>query len=52
MVPGDLKEMASLGLLGMQERAMRLGGAVQIDGARGAGTRIAVSIPIPSGSLS
>jgi len=35
----------SLGLLGMQERALRLGGAVRISGARGQGTRVQVSIP-------
>jgi signal transduction histidine kinase len=35
----------SLGLLGMQERALRLGGAVQITGAHGQGTRVTVSIP-------
>jgi len=37
---------ASLGLLGMQERALRLGGRVNISGARGQGTRVVVSIPI------
>lgn len=36
----------SLGLLGMQERALRLGGTVEVSGASGQGTRVAVSIPI------
>lgn len=37
----------TLGLLGMHERALRLGGTVAIDGEPGAGTRVRVSIPIP-----
>jgi signal transduction histidine kinase len=37
---------ASLGLLGMQERAFRLGGRVDIVSPPGAGTRVAVSIPL------
>jgi signal transduction histidine kinase len=35
----------SLGLLGMQERARRLGGEVRIDGEPGKGTRVTVTIP-------
>lgn len=35
----------SLGLLGMQERARRLGGEVRIDGEPGKGTRVTVAIP-------
>jgi signal transduction histidine kinase len=38
---------ASLGLLGMRERALRLGGTVEIEGERGHGTRVRVSIPLP-----
>jgi signal transduction histidine kinase len=38
---------ATLGLLGMHERALRLGGTVAIEGASGTGTRVRVSIPIP-----
>ena len=37
----------SLGLFGMQERALRLGGTVVISGARGQGTRVTVAIPVP-----
>jgi len=36
----------SLGLFGMQERALRLGGTVTINGARGQGTRVTVAIPV------
>ena len=36
----------SLGLFGMQERALRLGGTVAISGARGQGTRVTVAIPV------
>jgi len=38
----------SLGLLGMKERALRLGGTVNITGSPGEGTRVLVSIPIAS----
>ncbi len=41
----DANGSRSLGLLGMQERALRLGGAVQISGVRGEGTRVRLSIP-------
>ena len=43
---GEGNHKASLGLLGMQERARRLGGSVDILSSRGAGTRVAVSIPM------
>jgi len=46
ILDGDANHTASLGLLGMQERARRLGGSVDILSARGAGTRVAVSIPM------
>jgi signal transduction histidine kinase len=35
----------SLGLLGMQERARRLGGEMRISGEAGKGTRVTVTIP-------
>lgn len=35
----------SLGLLGMQERALRLGGEVNISGAPGKGTRVTLAVP-------
>jgi signal transduction histidine kinase len=43
---GDANGKASLGLLGMQERALRLGGTVDIHSSRGSGTRVAVSLPV------
>ena len=46
LVDGDANHKASLGLLGMQERARRLGGSVDILSSRGVGTRVAVSIPM------
>jgi signal transduction histidine kinase len=41
----DLNGRKSLGLLGMHERALLFGGEVNISGAPGHGTRVAVSIP-------
>jgi signal transduction histidine kinase len=41
----DLNGRKSLGLLGMHERALLFGGEVNISGAAGHGTRVAVSIP-------
>lgn len=43
---GATSARTSLGLLGMQERALRLGGAVDISGSAGKGTRVSVSIPM------
>ena len=37
----------SLGLLGIQERALHFNGDVTINGAAGQGTRVTVSIPLP-----
>jgi signal transduction histidine kinase len=48
----DLNGRKSLGLLGMQERALLFGGEVYIAGAPGAGTRVTVSIPIRRSDLS
>jgi signal transduction histidine kinase len=42
---GDLHGRKSLGLLGMHERALLFGGEVNITGAPGHGTRVAVVIP-------
>lgn len=43
---GQANARTSVGLLGMQERALRLGGTVSIIGSSGRGTRVSVSIPI------
>lgn len=48
MLGGDANNKAALGLLGMQERARRLGGTVDILSSQGSGTRVAVSIPMVS----
>src|SRR4051812_37489223 len=39
----------TMGLLGMRERALALGGEVRITGARGRGTRVLVIFPDPNG---
>ena len=44
----DLNGRKSLGLLGMQERALLFGGQVGITGVPGQGTRVSVTIPIRS----
>jgi signal transduction histidine kinase len=44
----DLNGRKSLGLLGMQERALLFGGQVGITGTPGQGTRVSVSIPTGS----
>ncbi len=46
MSEGELNGKRSLGLLGMQERALLVGGEVNIDSAPGEGTKVAVSIPV------
>jgi signal transduction histidine kinase len=42
----DLNGKKSLGLLGMNERALLFGGEVKITGTPGHGTRVSVSIPM------
>src|SRR3954463_11793465 len=42
----DVGGRKSLGLLGMQERALLFGGEVQVSGKGGEGTRVSVTIPI------
>jgi signal transduction histidine kinase len=42
----EMTAKKSLGLLGMQERALLFGGDVSITGSAGHGTRVAVKIPI------
>jgi PAS domain S-box-containing protein len=53
--PGQAREQAaagrSFGLLGMQERAVLLGGQCSITSAHGAGTRIEASLPLGQGHL-
>lgn len=42
----DITDTRSLGLLGMRERAVVFGGAVEIEGAKGRGTTATVRIPL------
>jgi signal transduction histidine kinase len=44
----ELHARKSLGLLGMQERALLFGGDVKIAGSPGHGTRVSVVIPLSS----
>lgn len=48
----DLHGRRSLGLLGMQERALLFGGEVSVSGTPGQGTRVSVRIPLQNGSAS
>jgi signal transduction histidine kinase len=45
--PGFLWSSKGEGLLGMRERAELLGGTLRVESAPGAGTRIAVTVPLP-----
>jgi signal transduction histidine kinase len=42
---GEISSAASLGILGMRERALLLGGEVTVSGAPGKGTTVRVRIP-------
>ena len=43
---GEIAGLHALGLLGMQERAKRLGGTFDIQGVPGDGTIVTVTIPV------
>ena len=45
--PAEAKARRSLGLVGMQERALLLNGDLKIEGAPGAGTTLTLTIPLP-----
>src|SRR5690348_275212 len=45
--PAKAKAQKSLGLVGMQERALMFNGDVKIEGVPGAGTTITLTIPLP-----
>jgi len=45
--PGEAKARRSLGLVGMQERALLLNGELKVEGVPGAGTTMTVRIPLP-----
>jgi signal transduction histidine kinase len=44
----DVRRVRGLGLVGMQERVNHLGGSFEIDSSPGAGTKLAVHLPIAS----
>ncbi|HET7377397.1 MAG TPA: ATP-binding protein, partial [Anaerolineae bacterium] len=46
---GEIRGLHSLGLLGMRERAQRLGGSFDIQRIPDAGTRVTVYIPVQHG---
>ncbi len=48
--PAQAQRPQSFGLLGMQERAIALGGVLEIDSAPGQGTRVRVVVPLQHGS--
>ena len=45
--PAEAKARKSLGLVGMQERALLLNGDLKIEGVPGAGTTLTLTIPLP-----
>ncbi len=47
----QIKERRSLGLVGMQERALLLNGELKIEGIPGSGTTMTLRIPFPRASL-
>ena len=44
----DARRVRGLGLVGMEERVNHLGGAFEIESRPGAGTRVAVELPLAS----
>lgn len=49
IIVDDLAKRRSLGLIGMRERALSLGGEFSVQGTPGQGTTVTVRIPIPRG---
>jgi PAS domain S-box-containing protein len=49
--PEDVKARRSLGLLGMQERALLLNGELKVKGVPGSGTTVTLRIPLPPSTL-
>jgi signal transduction histidine kinase len=45
----DASQMKGLGLLGIQERVNRLGGACRVHSEPGKGTVLSVELPLPAG---
>jgi signal transduction histidine kinase len=49
--PEEAKARKSLGLVGMQERALLLNGELKVEGVPGAGTTMTLRIPLPPSTL-
>ncbi|MBK6638220.1 MAG: sensor histidine kinase [Rhodocyclaceae bacterium] len=49
--PATVDTHTHFGLMGMRERALALGGDIEIDSAGGEGTRLKIQIPLPSPAL-
>ncbi len=48
-IPADkVRDHRSLGIIGMRERARRIGAMVEVEGAPGRGTTVSVRIPVPA----
>jgi PAS domain S-box-containing protein len=52
IMEGQISDSKSLGLIGMRERVLLLGGEVAISGKPGEGTLVSVKIPTGSGAIS
>ena len=50
--PEEAKARKSLGLVGMQERALLLNGELKVEGVPGSGTTMTLRIPLPPSALS
>ncbi|MBZ5724403.1 MAG: MCP four helix bundle domain-containing protein [Acidobacteriia bacterium] len=48
----DVRQSKGLGLLGIEERVARLGGACEVHSAAGSGTILSIELPFPGGSAS
>jgi PAS domain S-box-containing protein len=46
ITPGEIAKRSSLGLLGIRERVLSLGGSIEIEGKHGVGTLVRVSVPV------
>jgi two-component system sensor histidine kinase UhpB len=46
ITPREIEKRSSLGLLGMRERVLSLGGSIEIEGRAGVGTLVRVSVPV------
>lgn len=46
MAPAAVRRPKALGLLGVRERALRLGGKIAIEGSEGGGTSVRLSVPL------